>query len=242
MSLQKLTGTIENLKCQRQEAHFVFTESSRNVMGVTALAAGIAGLSGQAIAMAQNAESLKEEADYLEFTLDGKLIKGWVWANPFRNGNEVEIAAEWLVDHFEAYAIARPSDRIIALYPHCSRGKTTHIKNAAKWWFFGTTISMIFCLGIFFLVLLFMDADVTGSIDRLIFISEMVLGFFYFVSGVFTLVHTEEWMKFVKIAERSFAALGWEKPSSIDLVKSTDIHFKKTPNRDRYLGVYYFKY
>ena len=121
--LVKLTGTIENYKVTRTEASFMFTDTDRTKLGVTAIAAGIAGLSGPAISTAAYATSGGEDADYVEFDLDGKPVKGWVWRSPFREGDAVEVAAEWRDDHYETAGIARPMDRVIALYPHCSRGK-----------------------------------------------------------------------------------------------------------------------
>ena len=128
--LVKLAGTIENYKVTRAEASFMFTDTDRTQLGVVAIAAGIAGLSGPAISTAAYAASAEEDADYVEFDLDGKPVKGWVWRSPFKEGDAVEVAAEWRDDHYETAGIARPADRIIALYPHCSRGKAKHIKNA----------------------------------------------------------------------------------------------------------------
>lgn len=244
MSLQKLTGTIENLQCKRLHANFVFVESTKSVMGVTALAAGLAGLSGQAIALAQNAESLEEEADYLEFTLNGQPVKGWVWRNPFKNGNTVEVAVEWINDHFEAYAIARPSDSTIALYPHCSRGSWPQVFTAIQWWLWVTTVFLVVCFAMVLFVGLFQDIFSTMYIiDSLLGrVGGLVAILSYGFSGLFTIVQTSKWMKFVKIAERSFTALGLENPTNIDLVKRTKESFKTSPNRDRYLSVCYFKY
>src|SRR5690242_669596 len=103
----KLSGTIANYKCTRASASFVFTDSDRTKLGVVAIAAGVAGLSGPAISTASYAASTEEEADYVEFELDGKPVKGWVWRSPFEEGDEVEVAAEWQGDHYEAGAIAR---------------------------------------------------------------------------------------------------------------------------------------
>lgn len=244
MGLQKLTGTIENLQCKRLQANFVFAESTKSVMGVTALAAGLAGLSGQAIALAQNAESLEEEADYLEFTLNGQHVKGWVWRNPFKNGNTVEVAVEWINDHFEAYAIARPSDSIIALYPHCSRGSWPQIVTAAKWWFWATTSFLLLFFVLGFIVGMLQDDITTEELIHFLFVQTggFVALFFYVVAGLFAIVQTSKWMKFVRIAERSFEALGFKNPKEIDLVKRTKESFKTSPNRDRYLSVCYFKY
>ena len=55
--LVKLTGTIENYKVTRAEASFMFMDTDRTKLGVVAIAAGIAGLSGTAISTAAYAAS-----------------------------------------------------------------------------------------------------------------------------------------------------------------------------------------
>ena len=151
--LVKLSGTISNYKCTRAEASFVFTDSDRSKLGVIAIAAGLAGLNGPAISTAASATSAGEDADYLEFDLDGKGMKGWVWRSPFKEGDMVEVAAEWQNDHYEIGGIARPADRLIAMYPHCSRGSFRHISNSVKWWFYGvTTLILVWTIFFFFIM------------------------------------------------------------------------------------------
>ena len=144
--LVKLTGRIKDLNARQDAASFVFTRGEQAGMGVIALAAALAGAGGPAMATAANASALEETADYLEFELDGKPVKGWVWRNPFQEGDEVAVAAEDRGTHWELYAIARPNDRTIALYPHCSRGQTSHILYAVYWWIVGT-IGALICGG-----------------------------------------------------------------------------------------------
>ena len=152
MALERLSGTIRNYKRKRESANFVFSDSDKTAVGVVAIAAGLAGLSGQAISLAS--ADLEEPADFLEFDLDGKSVKGWVWRSPFREGDAVEIVAEWQQDHYELYAVARPEDRIVALYPHCSRGAERHVKNVVKWWLIAggivSLLGLVFMLGMFF--------------------------------------------------------------------------------------------
>ena len=78
----KLSGVMRGLHKTRGEANFVFTETDRNKMGIIAVSAAIAGLAGQAIAVASS--DFDEDADYLQFSLDGKPVKGWVWRSPFK--------------------------------------------------------------------------------------------------------------------------------------------------------------
>ncbi|WWL68376.1 putative type VI secretion system effector [Burkholderia pseudomallei] len=66
---------------------------------------------------------VKEEADRVQFEIDGKKITGWLMWFPFQDGDEVEVVAEPLRDGtYRTFAVLRPSDRTISLYPHCSRG------------------------------------------------------------------------------------------------------------------------
>ena len=96
----KLSGTICNLKVTRDSASFFFTRDDQMQMGGVAIAAAIAGLGGPAIASASNASAVDEEADYLEFDLNGQSVKGWVWRNPpFKNGDVVDVAAQFVGDH-----------------------------------------------------------------------------------------------------------------------------------------------
>lgn len=235
LELVKLTGTIVNYKVTRMEASFVFTDSDRSAMGVTAIAAAVVGFSGPAIATASNAASTEEDADYVEFDLDGRSIKGWVWRSPFKDGDKVEVAAEWREDHYEAAGIARPTDCIIALYPHCSRGRVKHAKNAIKWWFIGTSAFLIFML---FLVW------TTVSTER--YVSVLATGFHYVAFGclaffsLMTFSLTRKWMPFVRLAEKVFVTLEWPNPGNVDLVKFTKA--QRGPGDPGELGTFYFRY
>ncbi|AMC34359.1 putative type VI secretion system effector [Janthinobacterium sp. B9-8] len=146
----KISGQISNYKSTREHANFFFTQNDNKAMSLAAIASAAIGSSGLAMGAAISASDMEEEADYVEFEMDGKAIKGWVWCSPFANKDMVDVVGEWREDYFELVAIARPADRTIALYPHCSRGKRAHIKNAIKWWFLGVTGFMvgIFPIGI----------------------------------------------------------------------------------------------
>jgi hypothetical protein len=137
--LVKISGQISNYKSTREHANFFFTQNDNKAMGLAAIASAAIGSSGLAMGAAISASDMEEEADYVEFEMDGKAMKGWVWRSPFANNDIVDVVGEWRDDYFELVAIARPADRTIALYPHCSRGKVAHIKNAIKWWFLGVT-------------------------------------------------------------------------------------------------------
>ena len=231
--LTKLTGKISNLKVTRASASFVFTEGEQTGLGVVAIAAAIAGLGGQAMAAASNASAVEEEADYLEFELNGEPVKGWVWRNPFQNGDVVSIAAARSEAHWESYGIARHEDKTIALYPHCSRGRTRHFMNAFKWWILAGGGFVVF-VGIPFFYWIFRDKFFELKEPFLGLIGLMI--FF----GVMTFSLSRKWLPFVRVAEKVFRALDLPNPSNIDLVKSTKA--KRTEHDPGELGAFYFRY
>ena len=231
--LVKLSGTIKDLKVTRSSVSFVFTSSDQSKLGMLAVAAALAGLDGQAATAAHHAGDLEEPAEHLEFELDGQLVKGWVWRNPFKEGDVVSVAADKTGDHWEAFGIARTCDRMVALYPHCSRGLVSHYTNAFKWWVAGGSVFVIilYLLGIF----------LAGGM-KLVKASEFHIGagatMLFF--GVMTFFLTRQWLPFVRVAEKVFRALELPNPSSIDLVKSSKA--QRRPDDPGEYGTFYFRY
>jgi len=184
--LVKISGQISNYKSTREHANFFFTQNDNKAMGLAAIASAAIGSSGLAMGAAISASDMEEEADYVEFEMDGEAMKGWVWRSPFANNDIVDVVGEWRDDYFELVAIARPADRTIALYPHCSRGKHAHIKNAIKWWFLGVTgmigftaITMAFLIALgesFLVLLLFIPCFLVPSLMWLFFGKKGLLG------------------------------------------------------------------
>jgi hypothetical protein len=232
--LVKLSGTVRNLKVTRANASFVFTESDQAKMGVVAVASAIAGLGGQAIAMASNASAMEEEADYLEFDLDGLPVKGWVWRNPFNDGDDVCVAAERKPDgYWEAFGVQRPHDKTVALYPHCSRGRVQHFRSAAKWWLIGGGGSLT-CIGL--PVIYFTGGLAKIKAPSMLVAYAALMGFF----GIMTISLSYKWMPFVRLAEKVFRALDIPNPSNVDLVKSSKK--LRTEHDPGEFGTFFFRY
>lgn len=236
--LRLISGTVSEYSCVRRSANFVFSDNDKTSLGVVAVAASIAGGSGLAASTAASS-SAEEEADFLSFKLDGKQVEGWVWRSPFANGDYVEVIAEPQADHFEVFAIARPLDRIVALYPHCSRGRIRHWITVAKWWGIGSMITLL--LGAFmFLVIGMFSSNWHETIDN---ISVLIPGGGMIVVPFYLLMSISmgwKWMSFVRLAEKVFDEFEWPDPMNIDLKRIS----RKSRNHTEAAeyGVFYFRY
>jgi hypothetical protein len=233
VGLVKLSGRITRYHHRRELASFVLTPGDQTTMDIIAIGAAVAGLSGQAISVAGNTTCMEEEADYVQFMINHQCVKGWVWRSPFKEGDIVEVVAVSQKDHYEAFGIARPHDRAIALYPHCSRGRASHIKNAIKWWLWLVFLGQsIFLTG---LLLYIMGPAVFGE------------GVFYaglggscaFYALMFASL-ARNWMPYVSLAEKVFKTLGWANPSNVDLVKSSKA--QRLDGDPGEFGTFYFRY
>jgi hypothetical protein len=229
----RLTGTITNYRCTRASASFVFGENNQYQFGAIAVAAALAGMGGQAASIIGAASDMEESADFLEFDLDGNHVEGWVWRSPFKDGDTVVVAAERWGEQYEAYGVARPSDRTIALYPHCSRGKRRHIKNAVKWWLIWNA-----CI---FGPLITWEWLERGNLE--ILLQPAIAWFNAVMVAFFILMFTSlarQYMPFVRVAQRVFVVLGLPDAENIDLVKSSN---RQRTNRDpAEFGTFYFRY
>lgn len=232
IQLCKLSGRISSYKCTRAAANFVYSDRERDNLGVIAVAAAFAGMGGQAASIVASASSLEELADHIEFSLEGEIVRGWVWRSPFRDGDDVNVVAQWQGNHYEAYGVARPSDKVIALYPHCSRSRGCHIRNAVKWWYFwnlgyfGFTVALVLGLGMVDLLsapVFFWGNATIALIFILMFISLC-----------------RKYMPFVRLAERVFQILELPDAQNIDLVKSSKN--QRTAADSWELGTFYFRY
>ncbi|WP_253548510.1 putative type VI secretion system effector [Herbaspirillum rubrisubalbicans] len=231
--LIKISGTIRHYTCERSEASFVLTRKDKARMGMVSVALAAAGMGGQAIATASNAASLQEEADYVEFDLDGKKVKGWLWRSPFKEGDIVDAAVVWQGEYFELVALANPADRTIALYPHCVRGRRAFYALVFRWWliFAGVYPTVFTCL-----------AFSLGRLSRHFFQLPFWLCWGGLVVGLTFVIFMLmlQWTPFAKAARRVFSVLGLKDPSGVDLKKTTKAQRK--PGDPPEMGAFFFRY
>lgn len=236
-SPQLLRGTIRHLRKSRCNQDFVFTPEDRARMGGAAIGAALVGLGGIAVGLASASLDTSETADLLEFDLDGKSIRAWVWQSVFQDGDEVEVVAEPMRDVWQGYGIRRPADRLVALHPHCSRGRYAHWR--ASFLIFLKFFSV--ALAIFMLIVVCQMLFKYGMDWKILF---MLLGTACLaggaVYGVIAWRIARKFIGFVKLAEDIFAAFGWKDVKNIDLPALTKK--SKQPGDPSVLGVLYFRH
>ncbi|WP_407947493.1 putative type VI secretion system effector [Paraburkholderia polaris] len=195
---QLLRGRISNLRQTRRSQDFLFTAADRTKMGAAAITAGVVGLGGIAVGLSGMAIDTTEEADLLEFNLDQKRIRAWVWTSVFKDGDEVEVVAEEADDGWQGYGVRRIDDKIVALYPHCSRGRYAHYKATFAWLIkiFGALYVFMWVLGIVMMAL-------RRDIDYYSFVTYMLMGGLsgLLVFGFIALRISSKMMGFVRLAK-----------------------------------------
>ncbi|MCA7941504.1 MULTISPECIES: putative type VI secretion system effector [Burkholderia] len=232
-----LRGFIKNLRKTRCNHDFLFSDADRAKMGATAVAAGLVGLGGVAVGLSGMAMDTTEEADLLEFELDGKSVRAWVWSSVFTEGDEVEIVAERWGDTWQAFGIRRLSDKIVALHPHCSRGRFAHYRASFRWGglFFAAAMIVAYfimaCFAIFKGGVPIVNLIITCTLGTLV----SALGY-----GFITYRVARKMMGFVRLAEGIFEGFGWKDAKNIDLPAITKKG--KKPGEPGALGVLYFRY
>ncbi|MCS3395516.1 putative type VI secretion system effector [Burkholderia thailandensis] len=231
-----LRGVLENLRKERATGDFLLSDLERSAAGLTAVASALAG-SGGAVGLASLAGT-KEEADKVQFEINGKQVTGWLMWFPFQDGDEVEVVAEPLRNGtYRTFAVLRPSDRTISLYPHCSRGRWAFFGNAVK--VFALFFTFMVCsMGGLMLLIFFINGynDWWGVVELLSMASVGSL----VIYGIIAMNIARKFMPFVNMAEGIFKVLGWEGVGRIDLPKKS-----KAARRSEGLpglGKLYFKY
>ncbi|WKB54999.1 putative type VI secretion system effector [Eleftheria terrae] len=239
--LVRLSGTVSGFRRTRARVRFVLTQLDSD--------------RASAIAVAPEPEpetpparrpwghGVEEEADFVDFLLDGRAMSGWVWRSPFSDGDRVDVAAQWRGDHYEVFGIARPRDRAIALYPFCCRGSVSQMRAAWRWWaLFGLAVTWgataALCIAVCLLSSLASPAS--GFAATVLWVGATGASA---ISGLLALLAYSmalRWRPYARTAERVFTALGWRDPARVDLMSAT---LKKRTRADpAALGTHYFRY
>jgi len=234
-----IRGVIRNLKSEFTTIDAFNSEELQRNSALAGTVAAAAGLSGLAAGMTSlSMENARESAFSLNFSINEAPVHAIVWANPFEDGDEVEIVAERVDDHWRAFAILRPRDRIISLFPHVVSGHRAHVKTTIK--VFLKFMIFVAVLGLFlFLFVWMLVADEVRTWDVLIYILQSFLVVFA-IFGLIAWSVSRKYRKFVEMAEGIFSSLGWTNVSDLNLREKTMENVR--PDDPPALGSFYFRY
>ncbi|MBB4515700.1 putative type VI secretion system effector [Paraburkholderia fungorum] len=233
--MELLRGTIANLRIRRRQQDFVMSEAQHEHMEATAAGAALLGMGASAIGLLNLSANSEEEADWVEFDLDGTQVEGWLWKMPVFNGDEVEIVAERRPrGRYFVYSLRRPEDGVVAVYPHATAGRSAQYRSIMK--------MMLWCFFVIYFIfsaIFLYNNGKDGWSDALNFIA--ILGFCGLLMfwGLFYISY-RKLIRFSYLAEAIFSCYGWANEKSIDLIKSSK-GVKPTRIAAEY-GLHYFIY
>lgn len=241
--MEKLSGRVRNLLRRRVNEDFVLGEIGGRV-GTDATAIGLAATGMTGAAMNVASIDSHEDADYVEFELDGCRVKGWFWRFPFSEGDALEVAAEasrgardgppqWL-----AYGARRPSDGIVAVHPHCHQGTVAHRRASLR--FYAGFAFACYLVGVCFSVgfaLFGDDPERWANLPGFLALQAGVMAALY---GVLGFLATRKLAVFPRLAEAIFRAFGWPDPARIDLRKRS--RDKRGEKEASDYGYFFFRY
>lgn len=237
-NIRKLGGRITGLSRSRQSRDFVLDQIGGGV-GASAVAAGLSGMGGAAIAIATLDST--EKADFVEFSIDGETVRGWFWRFPFDDGDQIELVAERGEQGWVAYGARREADGLVAVYPHCFEGRQAHYASTFRFW--GIVVGAIFlfmmCLDTLF-AMFRGTFSVSGQVSA---VGEYLLYGLPALVAVFGFLAWRAARKtegFARIAETIFSGFGWRNAGRINLRKTSKALRRDGDGRD--YGLRYFRY
>jgi hypothetical protein len=182
------------------------------------------GNSAEAASQVGMASGQQEAADYLnsvqyfrcklgEFTVHGIFCRAF-----FRNGDKVEVVVEPRDDgSYYAYALRRPIDHRLWLYPWAMKG--TKASNKASLKFAGSISLSMYILSIICITICIIFSDDTNGEELFYFIITSIAAFI--VDGLFFLIlfYSDKAMLGggSKDADKIFATLGYPKPKTVNM-------------------------
>jgi hypothetical protein len=230
-----LKGVISNYSAVRHRRDFQKGFSSEGLDAAVAIGAALTGNSATALGV-MRVEDPTARADWVEFSIDGKMVKGWIWSAPFGDGDVVEVVAHPQGEMYSLVAICREKDGVVALYPHVIYGRSAYIKR------------LIRCAGVFFLVLFFVWVALLSWVMSGSYFDAMVSSMGINLAAIiFTVATVGAWARYITMrsfcvmAEKIFDALGWENVKKINLKKTSKLKAVPLDKQNEEYGEYYFK-
>jgi hypothetical protein len=222
--LELISGRLTHLRVEDSEENFVSSGDSEVAAGATAIGLAAAGLAGAATNSVYAASGGTDSIQSFTGILEGKRISGRFSKIWFKNGDHLECAVDRQADDtYAVFAVRRPSDQTLWMFPHCSRGRKKHWKYARKMSVVLAllmTAGLLLCLTPMFGLAFWRNED--SHMGATIFtIMGLTMGFY------FSLNTARRWAPFVAIAESIFTTFGYPDPEQVDMPEQDNAFWKK---------------
>ncbi|WP_294834512.1 putative type VI secretion system effector [uncultured Gilliamella sp.] len=233
-NLVKITGTISEFKgifcfAPLFDGAYLSKEERKKQSAKVRSGAMLGTLSGNSIAglaALGHGDSIHRsnyfEAQYITAKLNNDIIlKGWLGYFKFNDGDLVEVVAEKHTDHYEVYAMLKPSEQIISIIPPCFAGR----KHALKRYHIPLLLTYIlFAMGMVFFL-----GDFT--LDNLI---PAFFGVGVIYLPAILILYKNSINTHVKLAEEIFSTLNWQNIRNIDLISTSKMQIRKLIDENKY--------
>ena len=223
---QIIRGIVSDLRVTKDGKNFVFTGTDKAAGGAAAIGLAVGGLAGAATGAAMSSGDTADAVDFFICKVGEKNVKGQFGTVNFANGDNVEAVGAYSGDQFEAYALTRPADRTIWMYPHSGKGTQAYVRSSLMWIFIICwLISPLTMFGIIFFS--------SGNLSPLWVFMILWLLFGLIGSAIFGFV-AWRFMKFARISDAIFAALDFDDPPNVDLSKRLRAASRDFSNEERW--------
>jgi hypothetical protein len=222
MNLQVFKGTISTFERKKilVPGEYFFADAAevrrdQDIQKTFAVLLAAAGDSGGA-SSALHRSGAEMSVEQVAFLVDGQKFSGQLEAFPFAMGDAVEVVADAgdsTGGGHRAYAVARPADRLVAVQPMCTRGRSAYFARAGRRCA-GVAIAAALATGVFFLSMddLAQAQQIGWGLGVLVG-TALVWGFIEWRA------YLENYKPLVHLAERIMALLGAADPRGVDLVR-----------------------
>ncbi|OCG32942.1 hypothetical protein A9G33_02070 [Gilliamella sp. Choc3-5] len=237
-NLVKLTGTLSEFKglfcyAPLADGAYLSDEQKQKQQNQLRKGAALATLNGNSIAALAglghangNDRSNDFEAQYITAKLNDTItLKGWIGYYKFHDGDQVEVVAEKHADHYEVYAMLKPSEQIISLIPLCFAGRNQAFKH------YRLPMFIFYVICVLLMNYFFLDF----SLENLT-IGFGSLGVMF--GAAFFMVYKNSLASHVTLAERIFTLLGWQDVKNINLAKISKQYIAKLIAQGKYVEKY----
>lgn len=190
-------------------------EAVRDKAQIQSLAVIVAAMGDAAAATSSlRASNAEIQVKAVEFRMGDELFRGLLSDCPFDETDEVEVVSEWRQseEFHDVKAIARPTDRLVAMPPCCGRGRIAYFRRARKRW---AIVSVLFAVAAWYMV----SIGGVSDANRWLYFLAAVLGISALYAFIERRIYVENDRPLVYLTEDVLSLLGMENTQTADLIQ-----------------------